>query len=151
LYLIEFLRYNPLNLFSKEALPMEIELFTVCDFAEDMGNGKLVIVGIFDNITVKEFPATHPMMMVVAKVYFQKKEAGKHNLKVVVADPDGFVVVPNPLGEVEVKFAEGQERVAMNLVLAVGQMKLTKAGRYTVSLEIDDQPMRTISFNARQK
>jgi hypothetical protein len=91
------------------------------------------------------------MMSIVAKVFFHKNEAGKHNLKVVISDPDGFVVVPNPLGEVDVEFAEGQEVVVMNLVLAVGQMKLTKAGRYTVSLEIDDKSLRTIFFNARQK
>ena len=34
---------------------MEIEIFTLCDYAQDM-KGKLVLVGTFDTIFPKQYP-----------------------------------------------------------------------------------------------
>jgi hypothetical protein len=130
---------------------MEAELFTVCDYAADMGNGKLVIVGMFDNITVEKFPTIHPALSVVVKVLFKRGEAGKHDVKVAIADPTGAIVLPPGPGEVLVEVPEGRDSIAMNLIVGVGQLKLGKAGRYEVSLRIDGQNLRTVFFTAREK
>jgi hypothetical protein len=130
---------------------MELEFFTICDYAADMGGGKLLIVGTFDSVAVKEFPAIQPILSVVGKVLFHKDEAGKHSVKVGITDPDGNVTVPSGPGEVPVDFPDGKETLVMNLILGAIQVKLPKAGKYTVSLEIDGQVVRTVYFMAKEK
>ncbi len=130
---------------------MELEFFTICDYAADMGGGKLLIVGTFDSIAVKQFPAVQPVLSVVGKVHFHKEEAGTHSVKISITDPGGNLTFPAGPGEVPVDFPEGKETLVMNLLLSAVQVKLPKAGKYSVSLEIDGQVVRTVNFVAKEK
>ena len=53
---------------------MEIEIFTLADFAQD-NNSKLTIVGTFDSIHAKEFPTQHPACSIACRLRFAAKEA----------------------------------------------------------------------------
>ena len=64
---------------------MEIEIFTLCDFAQDNG-GKLIIVGTFDSMQAKAFPVRHPACAIACRLRFSKKEHGPHSITVRVID-----------------------------------------------------------------
>lgn len=130
---------------------MEVELFTLCDYAADMGRGKLVIVGTFDSIVIKDFPAVHPFLSVAARVRFRANELGKHTLKVGFLDSEGTEIIPPAQGEIEARLAEGNDSTVVNLAASVGQIKLNKPGEYSVQLSIDEQIVKRSSFFAKQK
>jgi hypothetical protein len=62
---------------------MEIDIFAVCDFAQDVA-GKLTVVGTFDTIFVPELPAVLPICSIAARVRLQKKDDGLHSFKIMV-------------------------------------------------------------------
>jgi len=130
---------------------MDVELFTLCDYAADMGNGKLVIVGTFDNIVVKDFPAIHPTLSVAARMRFYSTEVGQHTLKLAFLDSAGLEIVPPVQGEIEAAVPEGKDSTVVNLTVGVGQLKLDKPGEYSVHLSVDGTEARRLSFHIRQK
>jgi len=54
---------------------MEIEIFTLCDFAQD-NNSKLTVVGTFDAIYSKQFPFVQQSFSVACRLRFSEKEVG---------------------------------------------------------------------------
>lgn len=67
---------------------MNIEAFLLCDAATDQ-QGKLNVLGAFDNIWTKKVPAIHPACAVVARIRFEKTEEGNHPIRIHVIDEDG--------------------------------------------------------------
>ena len=68
---------------------MEIEIFTLCDFAQD-NNSKLTIVGTFDSINGKQFPLQHPACAVACRLRFGAKETGDHSFRLRLIDAPGM-------------------------------------------------------------
>jgi len=117
---------------------MEIDLAFLADAATVDVAGKLNILGIFDRISVGEFPATHPHLALVLRFSASMGEAGPHKMEVLLRDPDGgeimrmnadFQVGPGPA------FIGGQIRVPR--VLNIDRLLLPKAGRYSFDVSLD--------------
>jgi hypothetical protein len=51
---------------------MEIEIFTLCDFAQD-NSGKLTVVGTFDGIHSKQFPFVQANFSVACRLCVSQK------------------------------------------------------------------------------
>ena len=117
---------------------MEVEIFTLSDFAQDNG-GRLTIVGTFDQISSRTFPATHPSCHLSCRLRFGSKEAGEHNFRLKLIDAAGADVVPPMEGNINVNVAPGQEYAGLNLVVNLNQLKFEKAGRYSFELYINDE------------
>ena len=117
---------------------MEVEIFTLSDFAQDNG-GRLTIVGTFDQISSRTFPATHPSYHLSCRLRFGNKEAGEHNFRLKLIDAAGADVVPPMEGNINVNVAPGQEYAGLNLVVNLNQLKFEKAGRYSFELYINDE------------
>ena len=130
---------------------MDIELFTVCDFAEDMGNGKMVIVGTFDVIWATSMPAVHPACAIAARIRVYQKESGKHTLTISIKDTHGSRIVSPVEGEFVATIPEEHESGIVNLTIGIGQLQLTNLGKHTVDLEIDGTTVRSLPFFVRQK
>lgn len=67
---------------------MIIDIFTVCDFAQDF-QGKLFINGTFDTIWTKQFPATQPNLSIALKLRFDEDDIGFHPLKFKIIHTNG--------------------------------------------------------------
>ena len=130
---------------------MDIELLTVCDFAEDVGNGKLVIVGVFDRMVVKSIPAVHPLLSVAARIRFFQYESGNHSLKITLQDADDVYLVPPVYGDLVGSAISGNESSAANIIINVEKLKLNKLGKHSVKLEIDGVLVRSVPFFVTQK
>ena len=116
---------------------MEIEIFTLCDFAQDT-NGKLTIVGTFDSIHSKQFPCTHPACTVAARLRFAEKEAGPHDMRLRFIDADGNELMKPVEGQINIAKPRNGQFSTVNLVFNFNQLKFEKTGRYSFELYIDD-------------
>ena len=116
---------------------MEVEIFTVCDFAQD-NNGKLTIVGTFDRITATAFPCVHAQLSVALRLRFANSEAGVHTLKVRLTDNANINVIEPLQGEINVN-PSTLGYSAVNLVINFQGAKFEKEGRYSFELHVDDE------------
>ncbi|MGF2414155.1 DUF6941 family protein [Ferruginibacter sp.] len=115
---------------------MEIEIFTLCDFAQD-NNSKLTVVGTFDSIHAKQFPAQHPACTVACRLRFSDKEAGDHDFKLRMTDAAGKETIQPIEGNINIPAAANGRVVTINLVINFNQLQFTKPGRYSFELYID--------------
>ncbi|TAL46044.1 MAG: hypothetical protein EPN92_06725 [Chitinophagaceae bacterium] len=116
---------------------MEIEIFTLCDFAQD-ANGKLTIVGTFDSIHAKQFPCTHPSCTVACRLRFSEKESGSHDFKLRFTDTNGNDLMKPVEGQMNIANPRNGQFSTVNLVFNFNQLKFETAGRYSFELYIDD-------------
>ena len=117
---------------------MEIEIFTLCDFAQD-NNSKLTVVGTFDSINSKQFPFVQAMFSVACRLRFSEKEVGQHDIRLRFIDGDGKELIKPIEGNMNITQPRNGQYSAVNLVFNFNQVKFDKAGRYSFELFIDDE------------
>ena len=115
---------------------MEIEIFTLADFAQD-NNSKLTIVGTFDSINSKQFPAVHPACTVSCRLRFAAKESGEHSFKLRLIDVAGKEVIQPIEGKINIGNPPNGQFASINIVVNFNQLKFETAGRYSFDLYID--------------
>ena len=67
---------------------MDVQIASLCDSAADYG-GKLCLLGAFDTILVRQFPALHPFCSVALRIIFRDTDEGKHTLRMNLIDEIG--------------------------------------------------------------
>lgn len=117
---------------------MEIEIFTLCDFAQD-NSGKLTIVGTFDGIHSKQFPVVHSNFSVACRLRFSEKETGQHDMRLRFIDAGGKELFQPITGQMNIPLPINGQYTTINLVFNLNQVKFEKAGRYSFELYIDDE------------
>jgi hypothetical protein len=127
---------------------MEIKMALVADAANLSQEGKLNILGAFNNINTHELPARHPEMQLVLNMEASPAEAGlKKHLEVKLLGEDGLQVgglvgdfgVPEP--------RKPGERVRMGSILRVTDAVFPQAGAYSFSILIDGDEKATIPLS----
>ena len=116
---------------------MEIEIFTLCDFAQD-NNSKLTIVGTFDSINGKQFPLQHPACTVACRLRFGAKESGDHRFRLRLIDAAGKEVIKPIEGNINIGVPPNGQFASINMVVNFNQLKFETAGRYSFELYIDE-------------
>ncbi len=115
---------------------MEIEIFTLADFAQD-NHSKLTIVGTFDSIQTKQFPVQHPACAIACRMRFAAKEAGPHDFKLRLIDADGKETIKPIEGNINIGVPPNGLFSSINIVVNFNQLQFEKAGRYSFELYID--------------
>ncbi|MBA7638363.1 hypothetical protein ES703_46018 [subsurface metagenome] len=128
---------------------MNIEAFLLCDAATDQ-QGKLNILGAFDNIFAKKMPTMHPACAVAARIRFEKIEEGSHPIRIRIIDEDGKSIGPKLEGNVNVRIGDDVDSTATNIVLNIQRLKLENYGQYRIDLAIDNQIKASLPFNVRE-
>jgi hypothetical protein len=122
---------------------VEIEIFALCDAATDY-SGKLNLLGTFDFIWAKQFPATHPHCSVALRVRFERIEEGDHRVRISIVDEDGKPIGPSVDGGIGVKFPPNLPSICANMVLNITGMKFEKPGWYSIDLAIDNRHEKSL-------
>jgi len=117
---------------------MEIEIFTLCDFAQD-NNGKLTVVGTFDGINSKQLPVVQPGFSVACRLRFSEKETGEHGMRLRFIDGNGKELLQSIEGQMNIPAPANGQYTTINLVFNLSQIKFEKPGRYSFELYIDDE------------
>lgn len=128
---------------------MEIDIFAICDFAQDM-NGKLVIVGTFDTIFTPDLPVVHPMCSVAVRFRFNRNEVGQHSFRVSFLDGNGKEFLPPTSGDINVQIKSSIDEGRVNIVLGIGMLKLSSYGKYYVNLSLDGKQIKSLPFSVEE-
>ena len=115
---------------------MEIEIFTLADFAQD-NNSKLTIVGTFDSIQSKQFPVSHPVCSIACRLRFGLKETGSHDFKLRLIDDAGKETISPVEGNINIGSPPNGQFSTINIVVNFNQLQFEKEGRYSFELYLD--------------
>ena len=115
---------------------MEIEIFSLADFAQD-NQSKLTVVGTFDSINALQFPVQHSSCSIACRLRFAAKEAGEHSFKLRLINKEGVEVIRPVEGNIQIGKPEGGDLVTINIVVNFNQLQFEKPGRYSFELYID--------------
>ncbi len=129
---------------------MNVELFTLCDFARAEPTGKMYVIGTFDHISAPQQPIQYPLFAVAAKVRFERAEEGLKNLSVSFVDSDGTRVLPVLNVQIQVRFQPGEPTATMPFVVLIPQISLPRFGEYQIDLLIDGRIESSIPLYVRQ-
>lgn len=122
---------------------MNTEAFLLCDAATDQ-QGKLNILGAFDNIFVKAMPFRYPAFSIASRIRFKKNEEGEHLVKISIVDADGNPIGPKPEGKITVRVDDNIDSAVVNLILNIQGIEFKEYGRYQVDLIVDDNVYATL-------
>jgi hypothetical protein len=116
---------------------MEVQIASLCDSAADYG-GKLCLIGAFDTILVRQFPAQHPFCSVALRIIFRDTDEGKHTMRLNLIDDDGQSLLPgmDPT-ELNIRLPENQFFASVNFVFNFQGMRFTKPGQYSLDITLD--------------
>ncbi len=128
---------------------MKIEAFLLCDAATNQ-QGKLNVLGAFDNIFARKAPVVHSACAIACRIRFDRSEEGEHAMKINVIDMDGKDIMPAMNGKINVRIGPDVESNAVNLILNLQGMRLEKYGEYQIDLAIDEGHQASLPFYVRQ-
>ena len=127
---------------------MNIEAFLLCEAATNH-QGKLNVLGAFDNIFAKQMPFVLPACAVAVRIRFERIEEGQHNIKLQMIDEDGKSIGPKLSGDINVRFRDDLDLIVPNFVLNIQRLKFEKYGEYRIDLAIDGQIASSLPFIVR--
>jgi hypothetical protein len=128
---------------------MNIEAFLLCDAATDQ-QGKLNVLGAFDNIWAKNVPAMHPACSVVTRVRFAKIEDGNHSVRIQIIDQDGKNIGPKLEGGISVRTAPNLDSSVANLILNIQRLEFKQYGQYRIDLAIDGDIKASLPLHVKE-
>lgn len=117
---------------------MDVQILTLCDSAQEY-NGKLVIVGAFNELAFDKFPALYPEMAVVARTIIEDEAADSHDVELSArkADTGNDALLPPLKTRLNTKGNLGQT-VYSNLLLRMNNVAIPEPGKYLIKFRIDD-------------
>ena len=128
---------------------MNIEAFLLCDAATDQ-QGKLNVLGAFDNIWARKMPIKHPACAVATRIRFDKIEDGNHSVRIQIIDQDGRNIGPKLEGNISVRTGPGLDSSVANLILNIQRLEFKDYGRYRIDLAVDRQIMASLPLYVRE-
>ena len=136
---------------SIEVKKMNIEAFLLCDCATQDRQGKLNVLGAFDNIFISQVPYVHPACTVAGRIRFSKIEEGDHKIQIDVIDEDGKEIGPKKLeGHLSVRLGNDVSSGAFNFILNFQRIKFENFGQYRIDLAIDGRQEGALPFYVRK-
>ncbi len=121
---------------------MDIQIATLCDFAADYGNGKLVINGTFDALRAPQLPVVHPHCSLAMRICVLPEDSGDHKMTINIIDEDGNSIDPSKMpirAEMPIQVPDEVPFLTRNLVLNFQGLKFPCEGIYHVDVTIDGE------------
>jgi hypothetical protein len=119
------------------AVPMDIQLATLCDSAMDY-NGKLCVLGTFDTIGSRQLPVVHQNCALALRVLFRPEDEGTHTLSLRIVDADGKPAMPDlPPVQFDVRLPQDIDFITRNMVLHFQALQFTSAGVFNLEVGVD--------------
>lgn len=128
---------------------MNVEAFLICDAATDQ-NGKLNVLGAFDNLFARQVPIIHRSCAIATRVRFSQTESGEHTVRIFIIDADGNSIGPKLEGNVNVRMNENVPPIAVNLILHINNLEFKDYGAYQLDLAIDDNVLASLPLHVCQ-
>ena len=127
---------------------MQVEILALCDAANDY-QGRLCMLGAFDIIQARTFPASHPHCAIALRLRFTLIENGKHAVRLHFVNEDGQLILPPLEAQLEIACSEEIGSASTNLILGVQSLPLEKPGDYAINLAVDGRQVASIPLFVR--
>ncbi|MFT3828629.1 MAG: hypothetical protein QM691_02880 [Opitutaceae bacterium] len=115
---------------------MQLEILTLC--REARYNGQVLdISGAFDIFVTPRMPLIVPTCWLAGRVRFERIEEGDHQLKLMVMDADGRLIVPEISEDLTVQFARDLPTVCKAFAIQFKQLVLPEHGEYAIKVAVD--------------
>lgn len=132
---------------------MKVNFAHLCDYAL-VANGKLSVMGIFDQIGAQAFPWSHPTLYIAYELGLEPAEMGtKFKVRIVMQDEDGGEVMSlegsvqtEPKGKIKI----GDSPKARQ-VLCLNGVTFTRGGPHQIVIFLQGQVAHTIRFDVLQR
>ena len=125
---------------------MEIDLALLADAATIDASGKVNILGVFDHISVSQFPAQHGRISLVLRVTGGTNEIGTHEMGIRLTDPEGAEVL-SLNGEMHLGGGPGVTNgIRIPHLLNLDGMVFSGPGRYSFDVKVDGEHQVSISL-----
>jgi hypothetical protein len=121
----------------------KLNFIHICDTAFPSMDGKLNIIGIFENILAVNFPAVHARLTIVFNV---SASLNKHDFKLRLTDSNSRDIVPMIEGTFELN--PGQRN--FGFIGAVSNVRFEKEGQYSAIVEIDGKQVGITKFGVNK-
>jgi hypothetical protein len=129
---------------------MDLTLAAVCDEASERPDGKLDLVGVFDELGAPGFPAVQDRMTVVFVLEWSADEAGRQPLRAdLVDEQDRRVLTIQGHTDVAPAPESGVTRARTRLVMPLERVIFPHAGRYHFDLIAGGDVRRACSLLLR--
>ena len=119
---------------------MELTLALLADYANISREGKLNIMGIFEQIFALNFPAVHAQLQLVMRLESTPFEAGTHTLRVAFIDADARELFAIP-GSLAIPDSQAGENITTNQIFVLNGLSLPRPGAYEFVISIDEQEL----------
>jgi len=125
---------------------MNVSLAVLADYANISREGKLNIMGIFDNINAANIPVAHPQMQLVATIEGAPDDTGKeHPMAIELEDPAGETIF-----KITAKIAFGKAptgvAVKASSMIQLNNLVFKEFGRYCFKIQINGNMLKKVPF-----
>jgi hypothetical protein len=129
---------------------MKLPVLLVADYANTTSDGKLNVMGIFQNISAVSFPTMHPEMYVIAQFAAGPAEYGrKFNIEIKLLNEDGAEVVSFST-EAQVPHGVPGQVINMPILLRLVNTAFQEPGTYQFSVLVDGDEKDSLSIQVNQ-
>lgn len=125
---------------------MDLTLALLADCANVSRDGKLNIMGIFEQIFAAQFPAVHPSMQLVTRVEATPFETGTHAVRVAFSDADARELFAVP-GTLAVPESRAGENVSVNQIFVFNGLILPAPGRYEFIVTVGAEELGRVALH----
>ena len=125
-------------------------LFLAADYANITGDGKLNVMGIFNDIFSYSFPARHSSMHLVGKLGAELGEYGQvRDFTIKLLDEDGNQIM-DMSGQFEIPRGEKGRKPEVNLIFELKDVVFPKPGIYQFVLLVEKDHKSELSLYVNQ-
>jgi hypothetical protein len=122
---------------------MKIDLALLCDAATVDPSGKLNVLGVFDRIHAREFPARHGRLCLVLRLETRAADAGDRTAEIRLETPSGEDLVRLD-GKIHVGPATTDQPSRIPQVLNLDGIVFPEAGTYHFEVAIDGEALARV-------
>jgi hypothetical protein len=118
---------------------MEVLTALIADSASDY-QGKLCVLGSFDTICARQYPAVHPHCSIALRLLFRTGDEGKHTIQLSFIDQDGKMILPDGGPKIEFTMGEPPAQAffwSQNFIFNIAGLRLPAPGQYSLDVVYD--------------
>ena len=124
---------------------MEVSLAVLADFASVSQEGKVNVMGVFQEINAPVLPWVHPQMFVVVTFVAGAAEFdSRRTLRIVFSTEDGKAMATIEQQVTVPRHPRAGERSLINQIVGLAGLRFERPGNYQFAILVDGDEKRTI-------
>ncbi len=126
---------------------VQVTLALLADYANVSKEGKLNILGIFDNINAQSLPATHPQMQLVLTLEADRGDADKeHKIEIELIDADGTKLFSIG-GDLRFASPPPGEHIKVNHIIQLNNLQFNRFGNHEFKIRINKEVRQSVPLS----